>query len=96
MWVIVLFVLLVVAIIAIFTTLEVKRQKQRRVFDKNGGDILKNMGINIFTEGQLKKITNGCKKSIGEGAFGKVYIGMTDDAQQVAVKCSRFFRRRSS
>ncbi|XP_034569920.2 putative wall-associated receptor kinase-like 16 [Setaria viridis] len=46
------------------------------------------MGINIFTEGQLKKITNGYKKSIGEGAFGKVYIGMTDDSQQVAVKCS--------
>jgi serine/threonine protein kinase len=46
------------------------------------------MGINIFTEDQLKKITNGYKKSIGEGAFGKVFIGKTDDAQQVAVKCS--------
>jgi hypothetical protein len=37
------------------------------------------MGINIFTEDQLKKITNGYKKSIGEGAFGKVFIGKTDD-----------------
>jgi serine/threonine protein kinase len=40
------------------------------------------------TEDQLKKFTNGYNKSIGEGAFGKVYIGMTDDSQQVAVKCS--------
>jgi serine/threonine protein kinase len=68
--------------------LELKRRKQRRFFDKNGGDILKGMGINIFTESQLKKITNGYKKSVGEGFFGKVYMGITDDAQQVAVKRS--------
>ncbi|KAJ1277135.1 hypothetical protein BS78_05G271400 [Paspalum vaginatum] len=77
-----------VAVVAVFSILEVKRRNKRRFFDKNGGDILKSMGINIFTEGDLKKITNGYKKSIGEGAFGKVYIGITDDAEQVAVKCS--------
>jgi len=78
----------IVIALATLVILEAKRQKQRRFFDKNGGDILKSMGINIFTEGQLKKITNGYKNSIGEGAFGKVYIGITGDAQQVAVKCS--------
>nr|XP_034570003.1 putative wall-associated receptor kinase-like 16 [Setaria viridis]TKW01759.1 hypothetical protein SEVIR_8G199800v2 [Setaria viridis] len=81
-------VIIVVAVVATFAIFEVKRRKHRRFFDRNGGDILKSMGINIFTEGQLKKITNGYKKSIGEGAFGKVYIGVTDDSQQVAVKCS--------
>ncbi|KAJ1255425.1 hypothetical protein BS78_05G269800 [Paspalum vaginatum] len=87
LWTIPIFVIFVVAIITTFTALEVKRRNQRRFFDKNGGDILKSMGINIFTESQLKKITNGYKRSIGEGAFGKVYIGITDDKQQVAVKC---------
>lgn len=81
-------VIFIVVAIATFSILELKRRKHRRFFDKNGGDILKSMGINIFTEGQLKKITNGYKRSIGEGAFGKVYIGITDDAEQVAVKCS--------
>jgi len=78
----------IVIALATLVILEAKRQKQRRFFDKNGGDILKSMGINIFTEGQLKKITNGYKNSIGEVAFGKVYRGITGDAQQVAVKCS--------
>ncbi|TKW02596.1 hypothetical protein SEVIR_8G250466v4 [Setaria viridis] len=87
-WAISILVIIVVAVVATFAIFEVKRRKHRRFFDRNGGDILKSMGINIFTEGQLKKITNGYKKSIGEGAFGKVYIGMTDDSQQVAVKCS--------
>ncbi|RCV38877.1 hypothetical protein SETIT_8G177800v2 [Setaria italica] len=87
-WAIPILGIIVVAVVATFAIFEVKRRKHRRFFDRNGGDILKSMGINIFTEGQLKKITNGYKKSIGEGAFGKVYIGVTDDSQQVAVKCS--------
>nr|CAB3479990.1 unnamed protein product [Digitaria exilis] len=43
------------------------------------------MGINIFTEEQLKKITNRYSTPIGEGAFGKVF-GTIDNAQRVAVK----------
>jgi serine/threonine protein kinase len=79
----------VLAVVCFFI-MEVKRPKQRRFFDKNGGEILKSMGINIFTEQQLKKITNGYKKSIGEGAFGKVYKGIIEEGtqQQVAVKCA--------
>uniref|UniRef100_K3ZMS8 Protein kinase domain-containing protein n=1 Tax=Setaria italica TaxID=4555 RepID=K3ZMS8_SETIT len=49
-------------------------RKQRRFFDKNGGEI-------------LKKMTNSYKETIGEGAFGKVYIGTIDEGtQRVAVK----------
>ncbi|KAK3120718.1 hypothetical protein QOZ80_9AG0692750 [Eleusine coracana subsp. coracana] len=66
--------------------MQVKKRKQRHFFDKNGGEILKNMGINIFTERQLKRITNRYSSPIGEGAFGKVFLGITDAAQRVAVK----------
>jgi serine/threonine protein kinase len=66
--------------------MEIKKRKQKKFFDKNGGEILKSMGINIFTEEQLNKITNRYSTPIGEGAFGKVFMGTTDDAQRVAVK----------
>lgn len=66
-----------------------KKRKQRKFFNKNGGEILKDVGIIIFTEGELKKMTNGYKKIIGEGAFGKVYMGTMDNGtKQVAIKCS--------
>ncbi|CAM0145558.1 unnamed protein product [Urochloa decumbens] len=64
------------------------RQKQRKLFNKNGGDILKGVGIIIFTEGELKKITDNYSKPIGGGFFGNVYMGKIDgaQAQHVAVK----------
>ncbi|CAM0145562.1 unnamed protein product [Urochloa decumbens] len=58
-------------------------------FDKNGGKILKGAaGINIFTEEQLEKFTNHYNTLIGRGAFGKVFMGVTDENQRVAVKRS--------
>ncbi|RCV39646.1 hypothetical protein SETIT_8G240300v2 [Setaria italica] len=42
----------------------------------------------LIWECELKKVTDGYKKVIGEGAFGKVYKGTIKGAEQVAVKCS--------
>ncbi|CAD6228481.1 unnamed protein product [Miscanthus lutarioriparius] len=68
---------------------DMKKRKQRNFFNKNGGELLKDVGIIIFTERELKKMTNGYKEIIGEGAFGKVYMGTTmDGTEQVAIKCS--------
>lgn len=67
------------------------KDRKRRIacFDKNGGIILKEAAaIVIFTEVQLKKITNNYSTRIGEGAFGTVFLGTTDDKQRVAVKRS--------
>ncbi|XP_062197798.1 wall-associated receptor kinase 2-like [Phragmites australis] len=75
------------AILACLAITEFKRRDKRKHFDKNGGTLLKSVGITIFTKGQLKRITNGYKKPIGQGAFGKVYMGTIDGSQQVAVKC---------
>ncbi|TKW01559.1 hypothetical protein SEVIR_8G189100v4 [Setaria viridis] len=86
-WAIAIIATFAIVVVACFVIMDVKRRKQRRFFDKNGGEILKSMGINIFTEQQLKKITNSYKETIGEGAFGKVYIGTIDEGtQRVAVK----------
>ncbi|CAN6373713.1 unnamed protein product [Urochloa humidicola] len=76
----------VASVLACFMIMEFKKQKQKKYFDQNGGKILKSMGINIFTEEQLKKITNRYSTPIGEGAFGKVFMGTIDNAQRVAVK----------
>ncbi|CAD6226366.1 unnamed protein product [Miscanthus lutarioriparius] len=79
----------VASVLACLVVMEIKRRKQKKFFDKNGGEILKSMGINIFTERQLKKITNRYSTPIGEGAFGKVFMGIIDATQRVAVKRSR-------
>ncbi|WVZ49390.1 hypothetical protein U9M48_000756 [Paspalum notatum var. saurae] len=67
---------------------EWKKQKLRNIFNKNGGDLMKDVHINIFTEAELKRITNGYKTIVKEGAFGKVYKGTIDGTTQFAVKCS--------
>ncbi|OEL34558.1 Wall-associated receptor kinase 2 [Dichanthelium oligosanthes] len=77
---------IVAFVLACFMIMELNKRKQKKFFDKNGGEILKSVGISIFTEGQLKKITNRYSTPIGEGAFGKVFMGTIDNAQQVAVK----------
>ncbi|KAL6654669.1 hypothetical protein ACP70R_008134 [Stipagrostis hirtigluma subsp. patula] len=76
------------ALLLCFVRKEHKRRMRRGFFTKNGGDILKHININIFTELQLERITNHYDTPIGRGAFGKVYMGTTDDNQRVAVKRS--------
>ncbi|TVU23375.1 hypothetical protein EJB05_25735, partial [Eragrostis curvula] len=72
--------------LACFAIVLLQRRKHRKSFSKNGGDILMAMGIGIFTESDLKRITNGYRKNIGGGYFGKVYKGTINGTQQVAVK----------
>ncbi|CAO2142910.1 unnamed protein product [Urochloa humidicola] len=82
----------VASVLVCFMIMDLKKRKQKKFFDKNGGEILQSMGIKIFTERQMKKITNHYSTPIGEGAFGKVFLGTitgTDhDVQKVAVKCA--------
>nr|AAX94996.1 Protein kinase domain, putative [Oryza sativa Japonica Group]ABA95430.1 Protein kinase domain containing protein [Oryza sativa Japonica Group] len=83
----------ILAFVVLYILKEHRRRQRNRSFDKNGGNILnKMMDIKIFSEEELKKMTkNYCeKRMIGKGYFGKVYKGITQDNQQVAVK--RFVR----
>ncbi|CAO2150219.1 unnamed protein product [Urochloa humidicola] len=78
--------IIIAIILACLAIILLMRRKQRKLFNKNGGDILKGAGINIFTEGDLMTITDKYSKCIG-GFFGNVYMGKIDRAH-VAVKCT--------
>ncbi|KAK1641754.1 hypothetical protein QYE76_059559 [Lolium multiflorum] len=63
--------------------------KLKRFYEQNGGPVLKGVkNIRIYRRKQLKQITNNYKHVIGEGHFGKVYMGILEDKQQVAIKIS--------
>uniref|UniRef100_A0A0D9XT47 Protein kinase domain-containing protein n=1 Tax=Leersia perrieri TaxID=77586 RepID=A0A0D9XT47_9ORYZ len=79
----------ILAILLIFLHMKREKRKLQYAFDKNGGQLLKNIGIRIFTKKEMDKITNNYDTKIGEGNFGRVYMGTTDDKQKVAVKCPR-------
>ncbi|KAG8090392.1 hypothetical protein GUJ93_ZPchr0011g28531 [Zizania palustris] len=88
-----------VAIVGIFVCVAVpcvlmrhKKHQRSRSFDKNGGNLLKEItGIKFFSEEELKKMTKNYQKVLGEGHFGKVYKGIINDEEHVAVK--RYIRK---
>jgi hypothetical protein len=76
---------LVVALLLAFIVHQ--KRKLARHFEMNGGNILKKViGLTIFTEKDLKKITKNNSECLGNGFFGKVYKGTLPDGTVVAVK----------
>lgn len=66
-----------------------QRVKLKNIYDQNGGPVLHGVkNIRIYTRRQLIEITNNYERIIGQGHFGKVYMGILKDNQQVAVKKS--------
>ncbi|XP_034928816.1 wall-associated receptor kinase 2 [Populus alba] len=67
-----------------------KRIKEKN-FQENGGKILKNQRVRIFSEAELVKATNNYAddRKLGEGGFGSVYSGALTDNTVVAVKKSK-------
>ncbi|XP_034901050.1 wall-associated receptor kinase 1-like [Populus alba] len=67
-----------------------KRIKDKN-FQENGGKILKNQRVRIFSETGLAKATNNYAddRKLGEGGFGSVYSGVLTDNTMVAVKKSK-------
>ncbi|XP_073351838.1 wall-associated receptor kinase 1-like [Aegilops tauschii subsp. strangulata] len=79
------------ALIAFFVLIVLTYQqiKLKRFYDQNGGPVLKGVrNIRIYTRRQLKEITNNHQDVIGEGYFGKVYMGALKDESKVALKKS--------
>ncbi|KAL3734485.1 hypothetical protein ACJRO7_023782 [Eucalyptus globulus] len=64
---------------------------KERYFRQNGGEILKNQRVKIFTEAELAKATNNYDASnkLGEGGFASVYRGIIAGDVLVAVKKPR-------
>ncbi|KQJ81863.1 hypothetical protein BRADI_5g03530v3 [Brachypodium distachyon] len=76
------------AVLLIFLHMNREKRKLRDHFNKNGGQLLKSIQIEIFTQEKLKHITENYRSFIGKGAFGNVYKGTTENNTHVAVKCS--------
>ncbi|EMS60121.1 Wall-associated receptor kinase 3 [Triticum urartu] len=61
----------------------------KRFHEQNGGPVLKGVkNIKIYRRKEMKQITNNYSRVIGEGNFGKVYMGTLENKQQVAIKRS--------
>ncbi|KAL5205119.1 hypothetical protein ABZP36_009990 [Zizania latifolia] len=78
----------ILSILLILLIMIYEKKRLREIFNKNGGQLLKNIGIKLFTKEEIRKITNNYGKIIGKGGFGEVYQGDIDNNQQVAVKRS--------
>ncbi|KAM3404150.1 hypothetical protein ACQJBY_007314 [Aegilops geniculata] len=62
-------------------------------FEMNGGNILKKViGLTIFTEKDLNKITKNYSESLGNGFFGKVYKGTLPDESKTVVAVKSFIK----
>ncbi|KAF4385975.1 hypothetical protein G4B88_031110 [Cannabis sativa] len=68
--------LLMVIVLLIFY--DYKRRKREKIFKQNGGLLLKNQRVRIFTKAELANATNNYNQSnfIGQGGFASVYKGV--------------------
>ncbi|XP_028113999.1 wall-associated receptor kinase 2-like [Camellia sinensis] len=80
--------LIFLAFMIIVAWIECKRRKKHRNFQQNGGSLLKNQKIRIFSEKELVKATENYDNSrlLGRGGSGAVYKGVLEDGSLVAVK----------
>ncbi|TVU23558.1 hypothetical protein EJB05_25932, partial [Eragrostis curvula] len=82
----ILVAIVLLAVLLWFVLTEHKRRQRKGFFDKNGGKLLKGAGIHIYTEDEMKMITKQYSEPIGGGNFGKVFMGIIEGDQRVAVK----------
>ncbi|KAI7998349.1 Wall-associated receptor kinase 5 [Camellia lanceoleosa] len=70
--------------------IECKRRKKHRNFQQNGGSLLKNQKITIFSEKELVKATEKYDRNrlLGRGGSGAVYKGVLANGSLVAVEIS--------
>ncbi|KAI4381047.1 hypothetical protein MLD38_007164 [Melastoma candidum] len=71
----------VIVVVSLVTIAAVTWSRARERRDESSPSMLK-----TFTPTEIEGITNNFKMIIGEGAFGKVYLGRLDGGAEVAVK----------
>ncbi|KAF7056893.1 hypothetical protein CFC21_064263 [Triticum aestivum] len=78
--------LFIIAIMVFLWLLHKEKRRMRDNFEKNGGPILEKINnIKLFNKEDIRKILKN-KKLLGNGHFGTVSMGHTEDKQVVAVK----------
>uniref|UniRef100_A0A0D3FT54 Protein kinase domain-containing protein n=1 Tax=Oryza barthii TaxID=65489 RepID=A0A0D3FT54_9ORYZ len=80
------FIIALLVVLLMFILLERKKRKLRAYFNRNGGQLLKSIKIDIYTKEKLDQITKNYSTIIGKGGFGKVYMGTINGNVRVAVK----------
>ncbi|KAF4365319.1 hypothetical protein F8388_017885 [Cannabis sativa] len=65
-------------VIVLLIFYDYKRRKREKIFKQNGGLLLKNQRVRIFSKAELAKATNNYNQSnfIGQGGFASVYKGV--------------------
>ncbi|XP_062096652.1 wall-associated receptor kinase 2-like [Humulus lupulus] len=68
-------------IIAILLFYDYNRRKREKIFKQNGGLVLKNQRVRIFSKAELAKATNNYNQSnfLGQGGFASVYKGVVQN-----------------
>ncbi|KAF8718393.1 hypothetical protein HU200_025376 [Digitaria exilis] len=73
--------------LSLFILMLNEKRNLHAFFERNGGPLLANINnIKIYTKQELNHITGKFSTVIGKGTVGKVYKGITNDNQMVAVK----------
>ncbi|GMN67001.1 hypothetical protein TIFTF001_036076 [Ficus carica] len=80
-----------VATVVLFIVYDCNRRKREKLFRENGGLVLKNQRVRIFSKEDLTKATNNYKESqlLGRGGFASVYRGsilIDEQSIPIAVK----------
>ncbi|WCJ34540.1 Wall-associated kinase family protein [Euphorbia peplus] len=75
-------------IISVLIAMMLRKRRKQKNFLKNGGKLLENQRVKIYSDEELATATNKYDKTnlIGEGGFGSVYKGKLRDGTQVAIK----------
>ncbi|CAM0901498.1 unnamed protein product [Alopecurus aequalis] len=66
-----------------------KKRKLIDRFNKNGGQLLESIKIEIFSKKELKNITKDYSSPLGKGAFGEVFEGNIGDSDSTRVAVKR-------
>ncbi|CAM0901494.1 unnamed protein product [Alopecurus aequalis] len=80
----------ILVVLLIFLRIEQHKRKVTDQFNKNGGQLLKSIKIEIFSKKELKNITKDYSSLLGKGAFGEVFGGNISDSDSTRVAVKRF------
>ncbi|CAM0901503.1 unnamed protein product [Alopecurus aequalis] len=84
-----IFCLAILVLLLIYLRYQQQKRKLIDRFNKNGGQLLESIKIEIFSKKELKNITKDYSSPIGKGAFGEVFEGNIGDSDSTHVAVKR-------
>ncbi|CAM0901500.1 unnamed protein product [Alopecurus aequalis] len=84
-----IFCLAILVLLLIYLRYQQQKRKLIDRFNKNGGQLLESIKIEIFSKKELKNITKDYSSPLGKGAFGEVFEGNIGDSDSTRVAVKR-------